>query len=110
MFADSRSGGREAWTPSDQLVEELFEPHFTLPDEVFEKFPSHLHIYTLVRAREQGNEARLLAAVMQQLSEQHSHGVHVELPCTNLRAIELYQRMGFRTIPLPDGMYRGGGG
>jgi protein O-GlcNAcase/histone acetyltransferase len=96
-------GDQLEWTPSQHLVEEIFHPAYKLPDEVYRRFPSHVQIYTLVRARGQGNETRMLNAVLQFLSERKSDGVHVDVPSTNTRSIEQYERMGFRHVPVQKG-------
>lgn len=96
-------GDQLEWTPSQHLVEEMFDPDYKLPDEVYRRFPSHVQIYTLVRARGQGNETRMLNAVLQFLSERKSDGVHVDVPSTNIRSIEQYERMGFRHVPVHKG-------
>ena len=96
-------GDEMEWTPTQHLIEEMFDLKFDLPEEVSSRFPSHVQIYTLVRARGQGNETRMLNAVLQFLSERKSTGVHVDVPSTNVRSIEQYERMGFRHVPVKKG-------
>lgn len=95
------SGPPGDWSPTERIVEKLYEPETFLPAEA-ETMPSHLHVDLLPRAQGKGHGTRLLLRLMRTMVEQGSTGVHLGVGCVNRRAIRFYRKIGFRELTRTD--------
>jgi ribosomal protein S18 acetylase RimI-like enzyme len=91
------AGDRSGWTRVEQVHSWYHEPDYFCP-EPYEKFPSHLHIDLLERARGRGLGRRMLEQVMTRLRERGSPGAHLGLSALNKPAFGFYERLGFREL------------
>ena len=87
----------EQWTP-DQRTAGFVHVPLTVPDELAEDYPSHLHINLLPRLQSQGLGGRLMNTLMRALREQGSAGVHFFVWPANQRAVGFYRHLGFTAI------------
>ncbi len=90
-------GDPGGWTRTQQVHHWYHHPDYFFP-EPYEKFPSHLHIDLLLRARGQGYGRRMLEQVMEQLRQRGSPGAHLGMSAVNLSAFGFYQRLGFQEL------------
>lgn len=65
-------------------------------DELYDRYPAHLHIDLLPRAQGQGWGRRLIEALSGALRERGVPGVHLGVDARNTAAIAFYERVGFR--------------
>jgi GNAT superfamily N-acetyltransferase len=75
-------------------VHDIHHPWSTA-DRLTSRYPSHLHIDLVPRLQGHGVGGRLIAALLGQLREQGSRGVHLMVGRDNKRAIGFYQHLGF---------------
>lgn len=87
----------DQWTP-DQRAAGLIHVPLTVPDELAENYPSHLHINLVPRLQSQGLGRRLMNTVIRALQEQGSVGVHFFVWPSNQRAVGFYRHLGFAVI------------
>jgi ribosomal protein S18 acetylase RimI-like enzyme len=87
----------DRWTP-DQHAARFIHVPLTVPDELAEHFPSHLHINLVPRLQSRGLGRQLMYALMRALREQGSVGVHLFVWPANQRAVGFYRRLGFTEI------------
>lgn len=88
------SGSREL---DAALVDEIWSPPVA-PDDVVERWPAHLHIDLLERARGGGWGRRLMAELMASLADAGATGVHLMVATENVDAIGFYRVLGFDTV------------
>jgi ribosomal protein S18 acetylase RimI-like enzyme len=91
----------EQWTPDQGLAHLIHHP-FRTPDELAERYPSHLHINLLPRLQAGGYGRQLIQTLLSALREQGSRGVHLHVHFRNQRAVSFYRHIGFTHIELPD--------
>jgi ribosomal protein S18 acetylase RimI-like enzyme len=87
----------DQWTP-DQRAAGFIRAPLTVPDELAENYPSHLHINLVARLQSQGLGRRLMNTLIGALREQGSVGVHFFVWPTNQRAVGFYRHLGFTII------------
>ncbi|MGJ4943294.1 GNAT family N-acetyltransferase [Bradyrhizobium sp. HKCCYLS1011] len=76
------------------------------PAAVSSGFPAHLHLNLLPRLRGRGMGARLLHHWLAALGRHGAKATHVAVNRANSRALQFWNRMGFRDLPLeslPEG-------
>ncbi len=62
------------------------------------RFPAHLHVDLLPRLQGQGWGRRVLDALLGELTARGAPGVHLGVDPANLRAVAVYERLGFVTV------------
>jgi ribosomal protein S18 acetylase RimI-like enzyme len=87
----------DRWTP-DQRAAGLIHAPLTVPDELAEDYPSHLHINLMPRLQSQGLGQQLMNTLMRALRENGSVGVHFFVRPANQRAVGFYRHLGFTVI------------
>jgi ribosomal protein S18 acetylase RimI-like enzyme len=85
------------WTP-DQRAAHFIHVPFTVPDELAEDYPSHLHIDLVPRLQGQGLGRQLMNTMVRALRERGSAGLHFFVWPANQRAIGFYRHLGFTVI------------
>lgn len=81
----------------DEVIAHLHDPP-TMPAVLVERYPAHLHIDLLPRVQGGGNGRRLIEALLDELQQAGSTGVHLGVAARNARAIGFYEHLGFRTL------------
>jgi GNAT superfamily N-acetyltransferase len=94
-------GDRKQWTRVQEVYSWYHHPDYFCP-EPYEKYPSHLHIDLLERARGRGYGRRMLEQVMDKLRQRGSTGAHLGVSSLNEAALGFYQRLGFRELVRHD--------
>jgi ribosomal protein S18 acetylase RimI-like enzyme len=87
----------DQWTPDQRAAGFIHVPP-TLPDELAEKYPSHLHINLAPRLQSQGLGRQLMDTLVRALREQGSAGLHFFVRPANQRAVGFYRYLGFTMI------------
>lgn len=87
----------DLWTPDQRAAYYIHVP-LTVPDELAEDYPSHLHINLAPRLQSQGLGRQLMNALIGALRDQGSVGLHFFVSPANQRAVGFYQRLGFTMI------------
>jgi ribosomal protein S18 acetylase RimI-like enzyme len=90
-----RQGGRPR---ADQEVVELIHAPPRAPGWVVERYPAHLHIDLLPRLQGAGLGPRLISGLLDELGAEGVAGVHLDVGESNLRAIQVYERLGFEPV------------
>lgn len=93
---------KDSWSPMEVVIGELYNPTYVLTDEMYQWYPSHLHIDLLPRAQGKGNGKALMQTLLTALRESGSRGVHLEMAPTNQRAHRFYTKLGFTAIEVAD--------
>ena len=91
------TGDRSQWTRVQQVYHAYHYPDYFCP-EPYVRYPSHLHIDLLERARGLGYGRRMLEQVMDKLRAHRSPGAHLAVSVLNTPAIGFYQRLGFQEL------------
>ncbi len=84
--------------PPDQRVADLIHVPLTVPEELAEDYPSHLHINLVPRLQSQGLGRQLMNTLMRALRQQGSAGVHFFVRPANRPAVGFYRHLGFTVI------------
>jgi ribosomal protein S18 acetylase RimI-like enzyme len=87
----------DRWTP-DQRAAGFIHVPLTVPDELAEDFPSHLHINLVPRLQSRGLGRQLMYTLIRALREQGSVGVHWFVWPANQWAVGFYRHLGFTEI------------
>jgi ribosomal protein S18 acetylase RimI-like enzyme len=87
----------DQWT-ADQRAARFIHVPLTIPDELAEDYPSHLHINLAPRLQSQGLGRRLINTLIGALRDQGSVGLHFFVSPANQRAAGFYQHLGFTLI------------
>jgi ribosomal protein S18 acetylase RimI-like enzyme len=87
----------DQWTP-DQRAAGFIHVPLTVPDELAEDYPSHLHINLVPRLQSQGLGRQLMNTLIRALREQGSVGLHFFVQPANQRAAGFYRHLGFTVI------------
>jgi ribosomal protein S18 acetylase RimI-like enzyme len=87
----------DQWTRDERAASFIHVP-LTVPDEIAEHYPSHLHINLVPRLQSQGLGRQLMNTLMRALREQGSTGLHFLVWPANERAIGFYRHLGFTVI------------
>ena len=80
-----------------QLVRLIHQPP-SVPTQLTDRYPSHLHIDLLPSLQGQGAGRALLERLLAALADAGSPGVHLGVATENTRAIGFYQRLGFAEV------------
>jgi ribosomal protein S18 acetylase RimI-like enzyme len=91
----------DQWTP-DQRAAGFIHGPLTVPDDLAEEYPSHLHVNIMPRLQSQGLGRQLMGTLMWALREQGSVGLHLFVSLTNQRAAGFYRHLGFTMISAED--------
>jgi ribosomal protein S18 acetylase RimI-like enzyme len=84
----------DQWTP-DQRAAHFIHVPLTVPDELAEDYPSHLHVNLVPRLQSQGLGGQLMSTLIGALRDQGSVGLHFFVAPANQRAVGFYQHLGF---------------
>jgi len=87
----------DQWTPDQRAAGSIHVP-LTVPDELAEDYPSHLHINLVSRLQSQGLGRQLMNMLVRALRERGSVGLHFFVWPANQRAIGFYRHLGFTVI------------
>ena len=87
----------EQWTP-DQRAASFIHVPLTVPWELAEDYPSHLHINLVPRLQSRGLGRQLMNTLIGALREQGSVGLHFFVWPANQRAVGFYRHLGFIMI------------
>jgi ribosomal protein S18 acetylase RimI-like enzyme len=87
----------------DQRAARFIHAPLTVPAELAEDYPSHLHINLVPRLQSQGLGRQMMRMLMRTLRELGSAGLHFLVTPTNRRAADFYRHLGFTEIPRRDG-------
>ncbi len=80
-------------------IHDIHHP-FGAPEEVTERYPSHLHIDLIPRLQGQRAGRRLVETVISRLQAEASPGLHLLVGRSNQGAIGFYRHIGFTEHPL----------
>jgi ribosomal protein S18 acetylase RimI-like enzyme len=84
-------------TPDQRAAGFIHSPP-TVPAELAEDYPSHLHINLVPRLQSQGIGRQLMNSLIRALREQGSVGLHFFVRPANQRAAGFYRHLGFTVI------------
>jgi ribosomal protein S18 acetylase RimI-like enzyme len=101
IYSDPSDTSRAGWSLDQLIIYRIHHPHHT-PSEIIEGYPSHLHINLLPRLRGRGFGRRLMDRWLLTIQEMGSHGAHLAVGATNLRAIRFYRACGFQEVHPPS--------
>lgn len=87
----------DQWT-ADQRAARFIHVPLTIPDELAEDYPSHLHINLALRLQSQGLGRQLINTLIGALRDQGSVGLHFFVSPANQPAVGFYQHLGFTLI------------
>ncbi len=90
-------GDPATWTRAQTVHSWYHQPDYFCP-EPYEKYPAHMHIDLLERARGQGHGRRMMERVMAILRERGVPGGHVGVSVLNTPAPGFYHRLGFHEL------------
>jgi ribosomal protein S18 acetylase RimI-like enzyme len=94
-------------SPDAELIRHIHAPS-SAPDGVIVRYPAHLHIDLLDRARGQGLGRRMVETVLTSLRASGASAVHLDVASTNDNAIEFYRHLGFAELArASDSTYMG---
>lgn len=88
----------QAGDSADAEIIRLIHDPPQAPDAVVARYPSHLHIDLLERARGQGLGRILVTRLLDRLRERGSSGVHLDVATANENAIAFYRHLGFAEV------------
>jgi glycerol dehydrogenase-like iron-containing ADH family enzyme/ribosomal protein S18 acetylase RimI-like enzyme len=71
------------------------QPDYALPPGLLGRFPAHVHIDLLPRARGQGHGRALMRLQLAQLARRGCAGVHLSMAASNAGAAAFYAALGF---------------
>ena len=91
------AGTADAETPDAELIRLIHEPPLA-PEAAVVRYPAHLHIDLLARARGHGHGRALMAQQLADLRRVGVSGAHLGVADTNANAIEFYRHLGFEEI------------
>jgi len=87
----------DRWTPDQHAASFIHAPP-TVPDELAEDYPSHLHINLVPRLQSQGLGRQLMNTLIRALREQGSAGLHFFVWPANQQAVGFYRHLGFTML------------
>jgi ribosomal protein S18 acetylase RimI-like enzyme len=91
----------QQWT-SDQRVAHIIHHPWRIPDQLAERYPSHLHIDLLPRLQASGYGRQLISALTTALRDRGSRGVHLHVARGNRAAAGFYRHIGFTELPATE--------
>ena len=80
----------------------IHQPSAYAGDDLFCRYPSHLHINLLPPLQGRGVGKHLIMKVLARLTEMGSPGVHLTSGLANERAAGFYRHLGFTELPADD--------
>jgi ribosomal protein S18 acetylase RimI-like enzyme len=89
---------RELSVQEQNALHDIHHPWPTA-DGLADEYPSHLHINLLPRLQGRGIGRQLIAALISELRDQGSSGVHLLVGRANQRAAGFYRHVGFTELP-----------
>jgi ribosomal protein S18 acetylase RimI-like enzyme len=101
IYSDPPDTSRAGWSLDHLMIYGIHHPH-PAPGEIVEAYPSHLHVNLLPRLRGRGFGRRLMDRWLLTIQEMGSHGAHLAVGVTNLRAIRFYRACGFQELHPPS--------
>lgn len=87
---------------ADQRLEAI-QPHLAKFEDLFERFPGHLHINCHQASRGQGVGALLVSKMIQELAQKGLPGLHI-MTGAESRNRSFYQRLGFNYEVVREGI------
>lgn len=87
--------------PERYALHDIHHP-WTTADDLFRRFPSHLHINLLPRLQGRGMGRQLITTLSAALRRRGSRGVHLVVGRGNKRAVSFYRHIGFTAYPSSD--------
>jgi ribosomal protein S18 acetylase RimI-like enzyme len=93
---------RRADGTSDGDVIDLLHDPPVLDAAILDRYPAHLHLDLLERARGQGIARRLLERQLEQLSAVGARACHLVVAASNANAIAFYRHLGWRVVEERD--------
>lgn len=87
----------DQWTPEQRVARFIHVP-LTVPAELAEDYPSHLHINLVSRLQSRGAGRQLMNTLVGALREQGSVGLHLFVWPGNQRAVGFYRHLGLTEI------------
>jgi ribosomal protein S18 acetylase RimI-like enzyme len=84
----------DQWTPDERAAHFMHVP-LTVPADLADDYPSHLHINLVPRLQSQGLGRQLINTLISTLQDQGSVGLHFFVSSANQRAVGFYQHLGF---------------
>lgn len=82
-------------TDEEQDLLTLMAKPVITPPEIYERFPSHLHINILDEYQGKSRGVQMMDYVMNHLAQTGSHGIHLRMNARNDRAYKFYSKLGF---------------
>jgi len=76
--------------------------YFGPPDEVLDRFPSHMHIDLVPRLQGRGIGRQMVGRLIAALRDQGSPGLHLLVGSSNPRAVGFYRHIGFTEFQATD--------
>ena len=101
IYSDPSNCPRAGWSPDQLMIYRIHHP-YRAPAGIVEGYPSHLHINLLPRLRGRGLGRRLMEQWLLTIKEMGSHGAHLAVGATNLRATRFYRACGFQELHPPS--------
>ncbi|MET9337064.1 GNAT family N-acetyltransferase [Nonomuraea sp. NPDC003804] len=92
MAADPGDGTLDWW-----CVKRIHDARPT-PDELYDRYPAHLHIDVLPRGQGAGLGRRLMRTLLDELRAREVPGLHLGVGAGNAGAFAFYQAMGFSVV------------
>ncbi|AJY45410.1 GNAT family N-acetyltransferase [Martelella endophytica] len=89
---------REPETADDRYVFDYARRPETIPAEITEPYPAHLHINLLPAAQGGGNGSLLLQQLLALLAQSGAKGVHLGVNHLNEPVTDFYRKLGFTEI------------
>jgi ribosomal protein S18 acetylase RimI-like enzyme len=87
---------------SDQRIAHHIHHPLRTPDELAQRYPSHLHINLVPRLQGRGQGRLLMNTLIEALRGRGSRGVHLHVSAGNQRAAAFYPHLGFARLPGSD--------
>ncbi|WP_073015405.1 GNAT family N-acetyltransferase [Roseibium suaedae] len=94
----SRLAEAKAATDDDRYVLDYVRTPESLPEEIVQPYPAHLHINLLPEAQGEGRGTRLLATLLDALAAAGASGVHLGVNHMNEPVTAFYGKLGFTEI------------
>lgn len=92
------TGDLSTWSREQEIVNELYHPSEYLSDDMYSKYPAHLHIDMMARAQGAGNGTHMIQTMLNHLKARNIPGVYLCMSDTNFRALKFYTKLGFSQI------------
>ena len=87
--------------PDAEIIELMHDPP-VVEETILERYPAHLHLDLLERARGRGIARQLVERQLDQLSEVGLRACHLVVAASNANAIGFYDHLGWRVLEQGD--------